>query len=603
MQNLLPLATYPTYRFILSCLVVFFMCFTSGNAQNSVVDLDSLLQGSSRLLLSNHQEKALKILVPLYYEELKEERTDSSFQELVYQFARILERTDQYQTALEVSEKWIETGLFLPYYIARLHVLKAVVFEKIEQPEQCVEELDKAKKLIAKHKWPELYAEYLVRRSSYHRIYSDIDSARYYAGKALPAAQKAGSRWNIADAYLLLGFMESEPEAAYKSLRSALAEYKALNDTDGIGFMYLNFFSLYYESNEVLKALAFLDSTGLYARGSNFIRLKASYQSELAYYYEDTKDYNRALEAFKASTALLSKLDEQQKQAVLYSQKYNANHVKQQELYQLKEKSEAERESLTDERNTIALFLFLLVAMLVIILYLYYLKRSQGKTILEDRKLIQLRNKELEDLLSRNELLLSELHHRVKNNLQFIISMISLQMESSESTVVKDVLESVLTRVGAIASVHEKLYQNPQDGMELDQSVFIENILTNLHNFINIEGVTLNVDFYSLLLDTSRTIALGMIITELVTNSQKHAFEDNVEVRPTIIIKLNKEPTSNLITLNYQDNGTGTKSPHTEGMGMRLIRLFAKQLKGNPVMEFENGFKLTMKFPIERHGE
>ncbi len=598
MQNLLPLATYRTYRLILSCLVVCFMCFTSAGAQNSVVDLDSLLQGSSRLLLSNHQEKALKILVPLYYEELKEERRDSSFQELVYQFARILERTDQYQTALEVSEKWIESGLFLPYYIGRLHVLKAVVFEKIEEPEQCVEELDKAKNLIGKHKWPELYAEYLVRRSSYHRIYSDMDSARYYAGKALPAAQKSGSRWNIADAYLLLGFMESEPEAAYKNLRSSLAEYKALNDTDGIGFMYLNFFSLYYGSNEVSKALTYLDSTGLYARGSSFIRLKASYQSELAYYYEDTKDYKRALEAFKASTALLSKLDEQQKQAVLYSQKYNASHVKQQELFQLKEKSEAERQSLTDERNTIALFLFLLVAMLVVILYLYYLKRSQGKTILEDRKLIQLRNKELEDLLSRNELLLSELHHRVKNNLQFIISMISLQMESSESSAAKEVLESVLTRVGAIASVHEKLYQNPQEGMELDQSVFIQNILTNLHNFINIEGITLNVDFDSFLLDTSRTIALGMIITELVTNSQKHAFDDHQEGRPVITIKLNIEPLSNQVILDYRDNGSKSQTHITEGMGMRLVRLFAKQLKGNPAMDFENGFKLTMKFPV-----
>lgn len=577
------------------------MCLTSVRAQNSVEGFDSVLGKTSSLLLSNHQEKALEILVPLYYGSLEKGSTGLGFQELVYQYTRILERTEQHQDAMEVADKWIDDGSFSPFYKTRLSIVKALVYEKIGQPHQCVDELNKSKKAIAQNNWPALNAEYLVRRSSYHRVFGNMDSARLYALKALPAALQSGNQWHIADSYLLLGFTDNEPKTRYGSLRNALASYKALNDTDGIGFMYLNFYTFHNRKNEIGRAKAYIDSAGMYANGPNFINLKANYQDDLALYFENRKDYKNALEAFQRATDLYNMLAEQQNNVVLYNEKYKSDHLKPKELHQLKVLNKAERKRLTSERNSFVLFLVVLTVLLFLVLYLYVLRRKQGQTILNDQKTIQTRNSELEALLSHNELLLSELHHRVKNNLQFIISMISLQIESSESPTAKEVLESVLTRVGAIASVHEKLYQKPLGGKDLEQREFIRNILNNLHKFVNIDNVTININIEPFLLDTTRTIALGMIVTELVTNSQKHAFEGNAISDPIIDIRLKIEPDANMVIFDYQDNGPGTSDVGNEGMGIRLVRLFAKQLKGEPTMEFENGFKLRMKFPIEKY--
>jgi two-component system, sensor kinase len=141
------------------------------------------------------------------------------------------------------------------------------------------------------------------------------------------------------------------------------------------------------------------------------------------------------------------------------------------------------------------------------------------------------------DSLREKEVLLKEIHHRVKNNLQLISSLINMQMRRLQDVSSKEALEECQNRVLAIALIHEMLYQS-KDYARVPFSDYARSLAANIFQAIGVspENLKLNIDFESISLAVDKAIPCGLILNELITNALKHAFPN--ERRGTIRVGL-----------------------------------------------------------------
>lgn len=212
------------------------------------------------------------------------------------------------------------------------------------------------------------------------------------------------------------------------------------------------------------------------------------------------------------------------------------------------------------------------------------------------------RTRELTATLKEREVLLQEIHHRVKNNLQVISSLINLQRRQVVDPQSRDALEECQTRVQAIALIHEKLYQS-KDYSRVPFSEYakslVRSVLAANRTSASHVGLDLEVDGLSLTVD--RAIPCGLILNELVTNALKHAFPNGR--RGTIRVELGRVDETDLV-LAVSDDGVGL--PETidsnDSLGMQLVRTLVAQLDGrlDVLREPETSFRVT--FPANPSG-
>ncbi|MDP2815800.1 MAG: histidine kinase dimerization/phosphoacceptor domain -containing protein [Rectinemataceae bacterium] len=183
--------------------------------------------------------------------------------------------------------------------------------------------------------------------------------------------------------------------------------------------------------------------------------------------------------------------------------------------------------------------------------------------------------------LNEKEILLREIHHRVKNNLQIIISLINFQMRKFDDPQLNLVMAETRNRIRAMAFVHEKLYTSA-DLARIDLESYVKYLTTQLFTFFEVhpKTIALFIDTNNIFVDVNTAIPLGLVINELVSNSLQHAFPGGRKGRITIIIRDDQKG----LTLAYQDNGIGFSESFdwqtTDSVGFRLIRVLIDQLDG-----------------------
>lgn len=201
--------------------------------------------------------------------------------------------------------------------------------------------------------------------------------------------------------------------------------------------------------------------------------------------------------------------------------------------------------------------------------------------------------KSLKKALIEKETLLKEIHHRVKNNLQIIISLINLQAQKAED---KELLKETTNRIRAIARVHEKIYQS-EDLASINLKEYIKDIISELKATYKLPRIKFNIQIQDIKLTINQAIPCGLIINETLTNSMKHAFPDR---EGTITVKAYKSRDS--INLIMEDDGIGFpegfKPEECETMGMRLIYALTRQIDGEIKIKGEKGVKIELKIPI-----
>jgi two-component sensor histidine kinase/PAS domain-containing protein len=199
--------------------------------------------------------------------------------------------------------------------------------------------------------------------------------------------------------------------------------------------------------------------------------------------------------------------------------------------------------------------------------------------------------------LKEKEVLLKEVHHRVKNNLQVISSILNLQSSYVKDKKSLDLLLESQNRIKSMAFVHESLYQT-KDFSNINFSSYVENICSNLvHSYSNPDNPpVLNMDLESIQLNLDTAIPCGLIINELISNALKYAFKGKEEGRLDVEVKTSGETLKIVIA----DNGKGLPENidfrNTESLGLQLVVTLVEQINGKIALETKKGTKFTIEF-------
>lgn len=207
-----------------------------------------------------------------------------------------------------------------------------------------------------------------------------------------------------------------------------------------------------------------------------------------------------------------------------------------------------------------------------------YLKSIKNQRLIAEQKHI------IENSLIEKDSLLKEIHHRVKNNLQMVSSLLSLQTKNTRSKAAIEALEEGKSRVKAMALIHQKLYQN-DDLSVIEMQGYIESLINSVQSVYKKGGHNINItiDAEGVELDIDRAIPFGLMLNELVSNSFKYAFPHDEE-NGKIYIHLRKRNDQEGF-FEYTDNGIGLPDDTDEraksSMGIRLMNRLANQLQTN----------------------
>jgi two-component sensor histidine kinase len=216
------------------------------------------------------------------------------------------------------------------------------------------------------------------------------------------------------------------------------------------------------------------------------------------------------------------------------------------------------------------------IIFLSLIAYLFFLFRKNKK------------------LSERNELLLREQNHRVKNNLQMISSLLSLQSQKLQSSDAKAVLEDSQGRISSVALLHRMLYEGEQVG-HIEVVSYLKSLTEEIKYGANrVVEVELNLP-ERLELKVEKITSLGLIVNELFTNSIKH-----VDFEIQLQIGLQLKQTEGQLYITYSDNGVGVSPERwlsTSSFGNQLIQLQSRQLRGEFEIRSEAGFKYDLRIP------
>lgn len=205
------------------------------------------------------------------------------------------------------------------------------------------------------------------------------------------------------------------------------------------------------------------------------------------------------------------------------------------------------------------------------------------------------KNKRLSD---KNATLVREVNHRVKNNLQVLSSLLSLQSRRLEDASAKTAIEESQLRVSSMAFIHRRLYG--EQLKEIPVPEYVGELVGHITESYGFRKDNLNTELQiaDTQLDVDTVVPLGLILNELVSNACKYAFKDNPE--PALKIKLTSEDKH--WQLSVQDNGTGLpedvlpKVQKSNSFGLKLIRLQATQLEGKLSFENNNGLSVRLRF-------
>jgi two-component sensor histidine kinase len=316
--------------------------------------------------------------------------------------------------------------------------------------------------------------------------------------------------------------------------------------------------------------------------------------------YQRINKFKEAVMIYQEYNALKDSIDANDKELLILNQQISFQTHELQEKINAQEKQMNAKLLIEEKRNTQRILMFVLILMMLAILifgYFSFLKsKNREKQLSDKNEEITVKSQMLSAALKEKELLMKEVHHRVKNNMQIIISLLKLQSEKINDKQVEVYFSEARNRIQSMALIHEFLYKKERmDYMQMDE--YIKQLILEIQisytqpNHI----IEMDVDLDAIQLDFDTSIPLGLIINELVTNAYKHAFPSGVGHIWVSFKKLKK---------NYQlivkDNGIGTPDNYKEKMenslGMELIHLLSQQINAQLSIIHDKGLevKITM---------
>jgi len=249
-------------------------------------------------------------------------------------------------------------------------------------------------------------------------------------------------------------------------------------------------------------------------------------------------------------------------------------------------------------------FIFFTASFLFILLYRQFGVINSSKKSFEIRNIelnqtlekLSEREKVLNKTIDEKNIFLKETHHRVKNNLQIISSLVNLQMNYITENEIKNIFLASQQRIKAIALIHEKLYQSDNLSI-INFKDYIDSLILDIRYVISLQNISIENSSDNILINMDAAVPCGLIINELIVNAVKHAFDDSGGT-----IKVSVTRRSDLVVLSVEDDGISY--PHMDsfqdsfGLGLSLVDNLVKQINGTITFENGNGMKIHVEFPL-----
>jgi two-component sensor histidine kinase len=221
---------------------------------------------------------------------------------------------------------------------------------------------------------------------------------------------------------------------------------------------------------------------------------------------------------------------------------------------------------------------------------------------------LRVENARLARSLAEKEVLIQELHHRAKNNLQVIASLLRLQAKAASHEIVSELLQQSQYRLEAMAMIHEQLYASPDfRNVHLAQQANL--LMTNLFSAYGVDPartsgqviVCLRPDGTPLVLGVDQAIPTGLILNELITNAIKHAFPDGRSGLIRIEAQVEAQCHEDRVNLAVIDDGVGVPEDldarKRNSVGLQIVEILARQLRGTWELKREAGTIFRLSFP------
>lgn len=238
--------------------------------------------------------------------------------------------------------------------------------------------------------------------------------------------------------------------------------------------------------------------------------------------------------------------------------------------------------------------LYGIIAILAIVLFIISLLVL--RKIKKQSKQLSIKNKIIQETLKEKELLVKEVHHRVKNNFQIVSSLLELQTKGIEDEKALELANEGKNRVKSMALIHQKLYQDESGLINFDE--YIKLLIKELSSmYASKNKVETSVSSKDMKFDVDTAIPLGLIINEIITNSYKYAFKNDKDNSLSISIEKAKEDNYKLV---IEDNGPGLEKSFdvkkAKSLGLRLVNRLVKQLHGTVKQSNLKGAKFEIYF-------
>ena len=429
-------------------------------------------------------------------------------------------------------------------------------------------------------------AQCLINLGTGYYFQKDYSRALEYHNKALVLFEELGIKFsiekvtgNMGEIYLAVNNYSRALEFDFKALKMSeeLGDKNAISNTlFNVGNTYLQIAkdtSGTVAKNSLIptgkiavlnKSIDYLNRSIMVAKEINALNLLMDANQEIADAYKLSGRYREALESYKVYTQIKDSVfsnDNKVKIANLETKREKVLKEKQIELNKLSE---------SKKRNEQASFMVGIALLSIVIIVVMKNYNAQKKA-----------NKVKEGLLIQKDLLMKEIHHRVKNNLQVISTLLDLGMSNIADEHAKDVMTESTTRVKSISLIHQQLYQNENiTGIEF--SKFTKDLLQQVTSVFqnSRQHIVLENNIPETMLDIDTAVPLGLILNELMTNSYKYAFSNKQE--GSIEISLQQRDDHYLLT--YKDSGPGLSMNFNisslKSLGMQVMHDLSIQIGG-----------------------
>ena len=348
----------------------------------------------------------------------------------------------------------------------------------------------------------------------------------------------------------------------------------------------------YLGKKDFLKSFKILNELKSFDFSNAFI-LKTRYLNLLTQYYDDIGDFKNSYKYINQIKRINDSLASLDKKKLLQSNELNY-------FIEEKEKEVLKKDQVIKQNEKTILIIVIVSLLIILLIGAYIIKYNRKKRIEIElmNQSISKKNATIEASLKEKEMLLQEIHHRVKNNLQIISGILSLQNSNITDEKSKLLLAESQDRIQAIALLHKTMYQNDNFNV-VDFQTYINELITYIKqtNKNRNKNIVVKQHIKDLNFSIETAIPLSMLINEIVTNCYKHAFInlDSGE----ILISIQKHTLEKFI-LSIKDNGIGLPENynelHTNNIGFDLINGLSEQIDGKVTIHIEKGTEIIIEF-------